>query len=744
MADEWDEKAVFLAASALRAEDRVAFLDGACPDEASRQRIEALLKRHTEGLVGAVDKGGTLSFGEFRVIREIGAGGMGVVYLAQDTLLDRQVAVKVLAAGRERSELAIARFQSEARSAAALDHPGIVPVYKFGFDERTCFIVSQYIDGKTLSELIRQEGERRHKSEDSSSEADWRRRVCLIVADVADALECAHRAQIIHRDVKPSNILVDRNHRAKLSDFGIAKTLGGEEHTLTGDVVGSCHYMSPEQAAVTSRTVDARSDVYSLGVVLYEAVALARPFDGGDVPKVLWAVVNADAPALRSHDRRIPKDLETICHRAMEKSPARRYQSAAQLGAELRCFLDGKPILATPPSVARRAVRWIDRRRMFAAVVSVTVLALVVLGLGMYTREQAIQQQAWVSVYSQKEGLTVLAQRVVEDSFAHQGFAHTLGTTPLRSARVLPGLYRLTVVDAGDAFVECNARLLEPGRENLLVVEVYSAGGWPAVDEVGLSGLGATQGVRVLRASLFTQPEETLEQEMVRVAAGSYHYGWDESPTARFTIRNQSTSVAEFFIDRTEVSNGKYREFVDATGWRWPDHWKRFGYDPSLADRPVVGVTLDDAEAYARWAGKRLPTAIEWEAAVRGPAGALRIQGGEAATASSRDPAYLADRERARLEDPADRYAAYAARVVDVGDENPSTTSGGLLHAYGNVGEMTESFDIERHAPIDRGIDWTDDPDSHSLASHWSHALATSSYRRGFRCARSASLPPSR
>src|SRR6185436_12587368 len=152
-----------------------------------------------------------------------------------------------------------------------------------------------------------------------------------------------------HRDVKPSNILMDPAHGPRLTDFGIAKHLVEEARTRATDVIGSCHYMSPEQASIAKARVDQRSDIFSLGVVLYEMLALRRPFEGDTVVQVLRAVVSLDPPGLAQVDRRIARDLVTICHKALEKEPDRRYQTAAHMAADLRCFLEDRPILARPP-----------------------------------------------------------------------------------------------------------------------------------------------------------------------------------------------------------------------------------------------------------------------------------------------------------------------------------------------------------------------------------------------------------
>jgi len=385
MTAAWDEKAVFLKAIALAGEDRERYLREACPNEEAIERISRLIRAHedaTRAPDATVATSATpleaepqpASFDEFRVIRRIGAGGMGVVYLARDDVLDRTVALKVLSQRLTDSAKARARFADEAKLTASLRHPAIVTVYKFGEVGESCYIASEYVEGPTFEQAINEHAERLGRAGHAHERRAWRREAAEACAAVAEALQAAHAARIVHRDVKPSNILLDQRAGARLTDFGIARRLTEADLGQQTAVVGSCHYMSPEQASVEAARVDERSDVFSLGVTLYEAIALRKPFDGDTVLDVLRAIQSADAARLRTFDKSIDRDLETICHKAIEKRPVDRYQTAAHMAADLRCWLRGDPILARPPSLARRSKRFLRRHRRPALVAAALLL----------------------------------------------------------------------------------------------------------------------------------------------------------------------------------------------------------------------------------------------------------------------------------------------------------------------------------------------------------------------------------
>jgi eukaryotic-like serine/threonine-protein kinase len=271
----------------------------------------------------------------YEILRQVARGGMAEVYLARDQLLDRRVALKVLFPELSIDRSFVERFRREAQSAANLSHPNIVSVYDWGEEDDTYFIVMEYIDGKPLSALLRAQG---------PLLAD---RAASIGADVAAALAFAHRNGVVHRDVKPGNVLLDGNDHVKVTDFGIARAANTKENlTQTGAVMGTATYFSPEQAQ--GYGVDPRSDVYSLGVVLYEMVTGRPPFAGDNPLTIAYKHVREAPVPPRQVNPAIPAAFEAIILQAMAKDPDDRYGTADELRADLVRYQQGRPVMANP------------------------------------------------------------------------------------------------------------------------------------------------------------------------------------------------------------------------------------------------------------------------------------------------------------------------------------------------------------------------------------------------------------
>ena len=264
------------------------------------------------------------TLGRYKIISEIGQGAMGVVYKAVDPIIDRTVAIKTINLNLSKQELEEyeARFQQEIKAAGRLNHPNIVTIYDVGKTEQCAYMAMEYLEGQELKDII------------ASGKLLAPDQVVDIIAMVADGLWFAHEQDIVHRDVKPSNIMVLKGGIAKITDFGIARLPNSAVKTMTGLILGSPRYMSPEQ--VIGKTIDARSDIFSLGVVLYEALTGTAPFDGDNVNAIMYATVNTTPAPPSAHNRHVPAMLDLIVAKAMAKLLEDRYQSIKELAEDLR------------------------------------------------------------------------------------------------------------------------------------------------------------------------------------------------------------------------------------------------------------------------------------------------------------------------------------------------------------------------------------------------------------------------
>ncbi|TWU42838.1 serine/threonine-protein kinase [Novipirellula artificiosorum] len=287
-----------------------------------------------------------ISFGDYSLLREIDRGGMGIVFEALHCSLNRVVALKIMRTAGLASEEELRRFRFEAEASAAIKHPNIVPIFEVGEAHGLVYFTMAFVDGEDLSSLVR----RRQIQP---------REAAKIMSKVADAVATAHRQGVIHRDLKPSNILVDEKGEPYLIDFGLAKQEESRDAlTCAGQILGTPAYMAPEQASGKCIQNPASCDLYSLGAVLYELLTRQAPFHGPTPFDVLLQVVDRDPARPRQLCKQIPRDLETICMRAMEKDPAQRYPSAEQMQLDLQRFLLNEPILRPRPTLSDRMQMW--------------------------------------------------------------------------------------------------------------------------------------------------------------------------------------------------------------------------------------------------------------------------------------------------------------------------------------------------------------------------------------------------
>jgi len=276
------------------------------------------------------------SFGKCRLLQFIGRGGMGSVYLGEHLFLKRRVAIKILSRDLSSDPEELARFEKEAIAAARLDHPNIVTIHDVDEENGRLFIVMEYVEGEDLDLHLRRRG------------ALPVRRAAQIALEVARALEHAHAAGVVHRDIKPGNILLGKQGKIKITDFGLAQDVGQREKNEDGSVLGTPFYVSPEQAQ--GLPADGRSDIYSLGVTLYQMLMGRRPFEGRSPDSVIRKHLGKPRPSLRLRRPALPSALEVVVHRMMAIKPDDRQKSARELRRDLEPFLAAKPLLRARPA----------------------------------------------------------------------------------------------------------------------------------------------------------------------------------------------------------------------------------------------------------------------------------------------------------------------------------------------------------------------------------------------------------
>ncbi len=411
-------------------------------DEIRRAHPEhaaALIEQLREFQAFGSSSGVVDTFGPYRVLGELGRGGMGVVYEAHDAAMDRRIALKVLSAGLAVDQRSVERFRREARIVGKLRHPGIVAVYATGVETGTPYIAMEYVEGESLEKILERKRPRearrapgvarrilsavtRSISTDSPTVATPRPaqppqadeeqpadegppavdepasrpdhetwspipastedmdlghciRMAKMFAAVAGALQHAHENDVVHRDLKPSNLILDSGGALRILDFGLARLEGQDHLTGSGEIVGTPRYMSPEQARAASEPIDHRTDVYSLGATLYEVLTLAPPFQGRTAQETISNIISREPRSPRLYNPRIPRDLETIVMKCLRKEPSDRYASARALADDLLAFSRGDPIRARPQSFLEKSSWWVRRHRGHLAVAAIVIIA---------------------------------------------------------------------------------------------------------------------------------------------------------------------------------------------------------------------------------------------------------------------------------------------------------------------------------------------------------------------------------
>jgi formylglycine-generating enzyme required for sulfatase activity/dienelactone hydrolase len=566
----------------------------------------------------------------YRIVERLGGGGMGVVYKAIDTRLNRFVALKFLPPELTKDKDANDRFRQEAQAASALDHPNICTIHEI--DEtpnRELFITMAYYDGETLKKRI----ERGPLAAVDALD---------IAIQMAQALARAHQSGIVHRDVKPANTMITSDGLVKIVDFGLAKLAGSSELTRTGTTLGTVAYMAPEQ--IRGGDIDARIDVWALGVVLYEMLAGRRPFDGKDTLAVLTSIANDTPTSIVSVRSDVPAGLPRILSRAMDRTLTSRYATASELLKDLAGCRAAMTVM--PP---RGVDAWRLLRRPVVAIPAVIALIGVSVPAGMaYRRATRVR-------WARDEGIPQIVQLVAKDDYAGAFAVATQVDRYSPSDPMLANLWpqfsavtALVTDPAGaDVYVQPYAEPSDKwnllGRTPINGVRLPRGAFRFRVEKDGyearalaaanpgpqLQGRGGQPPITVALVPMGTRPD------MVPVAGGSFPVG--------LTGFNSDVAVTlqPFSIDRTEVTNGQFKQFVGRGGYTNPEYWRDLSIDtrsfvdstgrpgPSTwelgehpsgqVDYPVGGVSWYEAVAYCRSVGKELPTIFHWSRAALSP-----------------------------------------------------------------------------------------------------------------------------
>jgi serine/threonine protein kinase len=575
--------------------------------------------------------------GKYRIDSSIGAGGMGAVYRSTRLLIGDEVAIKILHAERVVDPHASERFRREAQAAARLKHPNAVSIYDFGVSsDGLQYLVMELIEGKSLREVTRQQGPL-----DASLAAEVTSQVCA-------ALDDAHRQHIVHRDIKPDNIILNSSAaglRVKVLDFGIAKLRDdtASHLTQTGSVMGTPHYMSPEQCL--GEELDDRADIYSVGVVLFEMLCGRVPFNAPISTAVVVQHVNQPPPPLRTINPSISSQMEAAVLHALEKRREARPQTAIAFAREVTAAVSGSAV---------------DYEKQWTGGVPQPLVDKST------DDERTVEKRLPLSAFDSPKSAKEMAPTVHLASLSGSTGPVTPGRAKAGSGAVTPT--RRRVVARKYAVVALSIVFLVTligfvSWRVFLGPEVNSPSK-PGSDNANVVSDNANRGK--------TREDPTPPQGMAFVRGGTFMMGSNEGD--QDSKPPHSVTVKPFFIDIYEATCEDYKKFVDDKGHQAPQAWSNGSYPSGAARQPVTGVSWEDADAYARWAGKRLPTEEEWEFAARGQNG-LRYPWGNSWKPGCAN---------------ADEEGQARKRMADVGSHNCGSPSG-AMDMIGNAWEWTAS-----------------------------------------------------
>jgi serine/threonine protein kinase/formylglycine-generating enzyme required for sulfatase activity/dienelactone hydrolase len=586
------------------------------------------------------------TLGHYRIVEQIGAGGMGVVYRAHDERLDRDVAIKVLPEEVAQSGDRLARFEREAKAVAQLAHPNILEIWDFGSEDGTPYAVMELLEGESLRKVIGSDGLSTGKAVDYA-------------LAIADGLAAAHDKGIIHRDLKPENAFLTKDGRVKILDFGLAKLrvpdadLTTETPTQTldtapGGLIGTIPYMAPEQ--VQGHPADHRSDIFALGVVLYEMLTGQRPFRGSSTVETAAAILKEDPEVITLAATGMAPGIANIVSKCLEKEPAKRFQTAAELAEELR-LISRQPLSSSAPAFTELVQK--AKKPKFAVIAFVVLAAFVLLT---YFTLQKYEKERWA-----REIVIPEIENLIEDDNYAAAFSravqieeHSKTDDDLKNLWPRMSQYlsiKTTPSNADVIFRSCSADDVEEhfiGESPIERIRIPLGPYWVRIEKAGFGTVN-----RLYRGiDHYDSPETVREYEFVLAREGSAPPGMVQIPETTVEIleillERETVQIDPFLIDTYEVTNREYKEFVDGGGYRNPEYWEHdfvkdgrvlsfedaveefrdrtgrrgpstweVGTFPEGHDNyPVSGVSWYEAAAYAKYSRKRLPTIYHWKAA---------------------------------------------------------------------------------------------------------------------------------
>jgi tetratricopeptide (TPR) repeat protein/predicted Ser/Thr protein kinase len=511
-------------------------------------------------------------FGNFELLEEIARGGMGIVYKARQTTPDRTVALKMILAGQLASDADVERFYAEAQAVATLDHANIVPVFEVGNCEGQHYFSMGYVEGESLSERL-------------ARGPLMAREAATIVRDVAGAVHYAHERGIVHRDLKPANILIEQDGRVRVTDFGLARRQTDETRlTHTGQLLGTPNFMPPEQIAGRAEDIGPAADVYSLGATLYAILTGRPPFQAASMADTLRQVAEQEPVALRQLDVAIPRDLETIALKCLEKPPSRRYATAKNLADDLERFLTDRPIAARRSTQVERFVRW-GRRNPLAAGLTAAVAALVVAAVSVLAvsnaqirresvaRAAALQQKD-AALATARDAVNQMLTDVASEKFNNVPIAHPLRVSLLKGAqRFYEQLMQLNEAD----------KSLVPEMAQVLY---NMAGLQRELGQKEAAERSLQRGIELLSA---TDERDPILQERMAIMEMDLAYTMDPMIGSLRTAREEDPAV--------EAQYQLALEHLDKLHQRWPDRLRAYVmYLHYRGDRACKRGDLEQAE----------------------------------------------------------------------------------------------------------------------------------------------------